>query len=222
MTKHLRNEIENLKRRFLSLSAAVEAGVHNAVKAIVERDVNLARKVIDDDSDIDRTEVEIEEECLKILALHQPVAIDLRFLISVLKINNDLERIGDLSSNIAEAAIFLSNNERIEMPFDLVMMSDKVKSMLKSSIDALVNLDAGLAHDVCFLDDEIDELHLEMYKIVENGILENPRHMERLLRFLSASRQLERIADHATNIAEDVIYMTEGEIFRHRVEDFQS
>jgi phosphate transport system protein len=221
MTIHLRNEIERLKKKFLALSAYVEASVHNAVKAIAERDAALANKVIENDSEIDQMEVEVEEDCLKILALHQPVAIDLRFLIAVLKINNDLERIGDLAVNIAEGAVFLANEESIEIPFDLVNMADKVKSMLKKSIDALVNLDSQLAREVCQADDEIDSLHRQMYRLIEENLAKYPDRTDRLIRFLSSSRQLERIADHATNIAEDVIYMTEGEIYRHRVQDFR-
>ena len=222
MTKHLRHEIDKLKRKFLALSAHVEANVHNAVKSIADRNNELAQRIIDADEEIDQMEVDVEEDCLKILALHQPVAIDLRFLIAVLKINSDLERIGDLASNIANVTISLASQEPVEVPFDLVQMMEKVKSMLKRSIDALVNLDADLANAVCHDDDEIDKLHREMYKIVETRIKQQPEKTERFIRFLSASRQLERIADHATNIAEDVIYMIEGEIYRHRVSDYKT
>jgi phosphate transport system protein len=220
MTKHLRNEIERLKKRILALSAYVEGCVYNAVKSFTERDITLARKCIEADEEVDQMEVEVEEDCLKILALHQPVANDLRFIVAVLKINNDLERIGDLASNISDNAIFLATKEKVDVPFDLLKMAEKVKTMLKQSIDSLVNLDAPLAKQVCERDDDIDSLHREMYRVIEKRITEQPERIDCLIRFLSSSRQLERIADHATNIAEDVIYMIEGEIYRHRVEEF--
>jgi len=222
MTKHLRNEIERLKKKILTLSAKVEESVHVAVKSFIDNDKQLARRGMKADDEIDLMEVEVEEDCLKILALHQPVANDLRFIIAVLKINNDLERIGDLASNIAGGTVQLACREKVEIPFDLYKMSDKVKLMLKNSIDSLVNLDAGLAHEVCLADDEIDDLHRQMYKIIEGKIPQYPNELECLIRFLSTSRQLERIADHVTNIAEDVIYMIEGEIYRHRVEEYDA
>nr|MBN2278140.1 phosphate signaling complex protein PhoU [candidate division Zixibacteria bacterium] len=222
MTIHLRKEIDRLKQKVLSLSAHVEQAVHDAVKSISERDEELAARTMENDKTIDQMEVEVEEECLKILALHQPVANDLRFIIAVLKINNDLERIGDQAVNIARGALYLSKHEPVEMPFDLSNMADKVKLMLKRSIDSLVNLNAGEAHEISLMDDEIDDLHHQMYGVVERGILSHPERIECLIQFLSASRQLERIADHATNIAEDVIYMIEGEIFRHRMQDFKA
>ena len=222
MTRHLRTEIDKLKKKILTLSARVEENVHIAVKSFSENDETLARQGIDADDAIDQMEVDVEEECLKILALHQPVANDLRFIIAVLKINNDLERIGDLASNIAKGTMHIACHDNIEVPFDLLKMSDKVKLMLRKSIDSLVNLDAGLAHQVCLADDEIDDLHRQMYKIVEEKIPNYPNSLDCLIRFLSTSRQLERIADHVTNIAEDVIYMIEGEIYRHRLDEYDS
>ena len=222
MTKHLRNEIDKLKKKILALSARVEESLHTAVKSFIEGDVQLARNAVESDAEIDQMEVDVEEECLKILALHQPVANDLRFIIAVLKINNDLERIGDLASNIAGGALHIEKCEKTEVPFDLLKMSDKVKLMLKKSIDSLINLDAGLAHEVCLDDDEIDDLHRQMYKIIGAEIPRHPASLDCLIRFLSTSRQLERIADHVTNIAEDVIYMIEGEIFRHRLDEYDS
>ena len=215
MAMHLRREIERLKKMVLSMSAVVEENVHRAVVAIEQRDDDLARQVIAADGEIDRTEIDVEEECLKILALHQPVAIDLRLIVAVLKINNDLERIDDLAVNIAERALFLSHQPRVRVPFDFPTMADKVRTMLKSSLDSLVNLDAGLARTVCASDDEVDDINRQMYDQVKQGISEHPEAMESLIHLLSVSRHLERIADHATNIAEDVLYMLEGEIVRH-------
>lgn len=222
MAKHLQNEIEKLKRKILGLSARVEESVHIAVKSFIDRDQTMARKGMEGDSEIDQMEVDVEEECLKLLALYQPVANDLRFIIAVLKINSDLERIGDLAANIATGTMHLACRDNIEVPFDLHKMTHKVQSMLKKSIDSLVNLDARLAHEVCLADDEIDDLHREMYKIIEEKIPQYPNSLDCLIRFLSTSRQLERIADHVTNIAEDVIYMIEGEIYRHRLNQYQS
>jgi phosphate transport system protein len=220
MPKHLQRDIENLKKKLLSLSAKVETIVKDATVAIERKDFNLAQKIIDNDINIDHAEVEIEEDCLKILALHQPVAIDLRFIIAVLKINNDLERIGDLAVNIAERAVFLAGQPKINIAIYLVDMAHNAQSMLKESLDALINHDAKLAHKVCAGDDIVDGMNRQMYLKVQEAILKNPEQISSLIHLLSASRHLERIADHATNIAEDVIYMIEGQIVRHKAEEY--
>jgi phosphate transport system protein len=209
-------EIEKLKKKILSLGAAVENKVTMAVQSIENKDSVLAEKVIAMDTEIDQAEVDLEEDCLKVLALHQPVAIDLRFIIAVLKINNDLERIGDLAVNIAERAKFLSTRTGIAIPFDLETQARKTQQMLQKSLDSLVNLNAVLAREVCRADDEVDEINREMYDLIKNAIRSHPEQLDILIPYLSISRYLERIADHATNIAEDVIYMIEGEIARHR------
>jgi phosphate transport system protein len=222
MSRHMEREIERLKKKILALSAVVENNVQKAVKSIAERDLQLANKIIASDPEIDQMEIDVEEECLKLLALYQPVAIDLRFIIAVLKINSDLERIGDLAANIAERGAFLATKEKVEIPFDFPGMSQLTQAMLRDSLDALVNLDSGLARKVMAADDAIDELHRQMYAQVQEGIIREPDHMDCLINLLAVSRQLERIADHATNIAEDVIYMVEGEIVRHRGIGFYS
>ena len=221
MAIHLQREIERLKKQILTLSAVVEENVQKAVKAISERDDRLANRVIDRDVEIDRMEVEVEEECLKTLALHQPVAIDLRFIIAVLKINNDLERIGDLAVNIAERAIYLSHSALVEVPFELPKMASLTQTMLHRALDALVNLDTALASSVCASDDEVDAMNREMYTQIEQGIQRHPDQIDPLINLLAVSRQLERIGDHATNIAQDVIYMIDGLIVRHRTEQYQ-
>jgi len=220
MSKHLEREVERLKKRILSLSAFVEENVRKAVWSIAERKVELAREVIESDVEVDKQEIEVEEECLKILALHQPVAIDLRFIVAVLKINNDLERVGDLAVNIAKRAVFLTTQEQVDVPSDFLRMSQKAQLMLHQSLDSLVNLDAQLAREVCAADDEVDEMNRQMHGQIQEGIRNHPEQVASLIHLLGASRRLERIADHATNIAEDVIYMIEGEIVRHRVEDY--
>jgi phosphate transport system protein len=215
MSQHLEREIDRLKRKILTLGAIVEDALHRAVKSIAERDEQAARRVVDVDVEIDNMEVEVEEDCLKILALHQPVAIDLRFIIAVLKINNDLERIGDLSSNIAERAASMAVQEPVENPYDFPEMSRKVESMLHTSLDSLVNLDSALAYQVLAADDEVDAINRSMYERVQAQIRLHPNKMDTLIQMLAVSRNLERIADHTTNIAEDVIYMVDGDIIRH-------
>ena len=215
MSQHQHREQEKIKTQLLALSAVVEDRVWRAVKSVQENDGSLADSVISADEEIDQLEVELEEECLKFLALYQPVAIDLRFIVAVLKINSDLERIGDLAVNIAERATVLSVRNKIEGPFDLSYMAERVRWMLRSSLDALVNLNTELAQKVCAADDEIDEIYSEMYEQIKKEIHLHPDWLDILIQQLSVSRHLERMADHATNIAEDVVYLIEGEITRH-------
>jgi len=220
MSVHFEKELDHLKKRILSLCAVVEKYVLLAARSIEERDADIAREIIAEDIEIDREEVLIEEEALKILALYQPVAADLRFIISVIKINSDLERIGDLAVNIAERAIWLAGCETAEARIDFGGMCDKVLAMLRSSLDALVNLDIEQARGVCAADDEVDGMNRDMYETVKSALRKSPGEVECLVHLLGVSRLLERIADHATNIAEDVIYMIGGEIVRHKAEDF--
>ena len=198
----------------------VEENVRMSVDSLKNRDTELAKKVIDNDHHIDQREVELEEDCLKILALYQPVANDLRFIVAVMKINSELERISDLAVNIAERAKFLSSQEPFDIPFDFSAMAEKVQSMLRKSIDALVSLDAATAYNVCAMDDYVDNLNREMYLIVEDMAKKVPEKIKEMLHYLGVSRHLERIADSATNIAEDIIYLIDGEIVRHNVEDY--
>jgi phosphate transport system protein len=222
MPIHLQREIENLKKKILNLGARVEKGVREATLCIEQRDGDLAQKIIDNDIEIDHKEVEVEEDCLKILALHQPVAIDLRFLVAVLKINNDLERIGDLAVNIAERAVFLATQPLVAVSLDFTGMARKAQLMVQNSLDALINFSVEEAYEVCAYDDEIDAMNRQMYLMVQEGIRARPDQVESLIHLLSASRHLERIADHATNIAEDVIYMIEGQVIRHKAEEYRS
>lgn len=215
MSKHLERELERLRKQVLSLSAVVEENVRQAVQALEKREEKLAQKVIETDVEVDHAEVDVEEECLKLLALYQPVAIDLRFIVAVLKINSDLERIGDLAVNIAERALFLATQPPVTTSFNFLGMAEKAQAMVHKSLDALVNMDGGLAREVCASDDEIDAMNRRMYQQVEEGIQQHPEQMKSLVHILSTSRHLERIADHATNIAEDVIYVIQGRDVRH-------
>jgi phosphate transport system protein len=220
MPMHLHREIELLKKKVLHLAAVVEENVFRAVRSIEERDVKLAKKVMEVDAEIDRMEVEVEEDCLKILALNQPVAIDLRFIIAMLKLDNDLERIGDLAVNIAERASYLALNPPTTVEFDYHEMMKKTEVMLRNSLDSLINMNIELAREVCAADDEVDEIERQIVLQAQEAIKEHPDQADRLLHHMFVARHLERIADHATNIAEDVIYMVRGEIVRHAVTDY--
>ena len=215
MTRHLHAEVERLKKRILSLGAMVEDRVAMAIKVIETNDTELSKKLIAADREIDEAEVEVEEECLKIIALHQPVAVDLRFITAVIKINNDLERIADEAVNIAERVEKIAKSPTTSSTFDFPTMAERVQNMLKSSLDALVDLDVDKAYKVTLADDEVDEKNKEIYDQVKNAICEQADHAGSLINSLLISRHLERIADHATNIAEEVIYMIEGIIPRH-------
>lgn len=216
MPPRLQVEIEKLKKQVLYLGAMVEEQVNNAIKALEKKDQGIARTVIEVDKKVDEIEVEVEEECLKILALHQPVAVNLRFITAVIKINNDLERIGDEAVNIAERVIYLGTRPPINVSFDYTEMSEKTIKMLKDSLDALVSLDIDLAYRVRLEDDEIDALDRGFFELVKEMIADNSERVGSLIHLFSISHHLERIADHATNIAEEVIYLIEGVIQRHK------
>ena len=215
MTKHLNRELEKIKKQILSLGALVEERVHMAAEAIDTRDALIARKIIETDYEIDELEVDIEEECLKVMALHQPVAVDLRFLIATIKINNDLERIGDQAVNIAERVEIASKRPPLDFSFDYAAMAERAQRMLKLSLDALVNLDLDLALKVITLDDEVDAMQRKAYDNIKVAMQQHTDRVGYLINMLLISRHLERLADHATNIAEEVIYLIEGEIVRH-------
>lgn len=220
MTVHFVKEVASLKEMILHLSGEVEKQLELAVAAIMNRDAGMASAVLNQDRDIDLAEVEVEEECLKILALHQPVALDLRFIVAVLKINNDLERIGDLAVNIAERAIFLAESTDTDELFDFPTMAEKASTMVRESLDAMLKRDMQLAVHVRESDNVVDDLNREMYEQIKKRIQEHPDRVEIYIHQLSVSRHLERVADHATNIAEDVIYMLKGEVVRHRFETY--
>jgi len=215
MSKHFQKELEKLKKQLLHLGAMVEERVRMAKKAIETLSADLAQEIVNSDYEIDEAEMNIEEECLKIIALYQPVAVDLRFLSAVIKINNDLERIGDEAVNIAERILILSKRPRLDIPFDYSIMADKTEALLKTSLDSVVNMDLDMAVKVCVSDDEIDDYQNRAYDVIKLAIEANPDRVGFLVNHLLISRHLERIADHATNIAEEVVYMVEGEIVRH-------
>jgi phosphate transport system protein len=216
MAKHLERDLENLQRDLLALAASVEEAIHKAIHALRERETKPAQQVIAGDTQIDQEENHIEEECLKILALHQPVAVDLRRIAAALKINTDLERMADLAEDIAERALYLAQLPAIPVPKKLQRMTDLTTSMVRESLDSFVNLDARQARRVCRLDDEVDRYNNEIIRELISMMQESPDMVEPGLSLFSATRHLERIADHATNIAEDVVYLVEGTIVRHQ------
>jgi len=212
------NEVEKLKKQILVMSAQAEESVILAVKALLTRDEELAQQVIRGDFDVGQAEVEVEEKALKILALHQSVAAGLRFLTAVLKINNDLERIGDLATNIAKRAVKICKEPALTMPDELGRAATRARDMVHDSLNAFVSFDAGPAKRVCGSDEEVDELCKQVRRFVEEQIRKNPACLSACLDMLLASRNIERIGDHATNIAEDVIYLVEGVIVRHQTD----
>jgi phosphate transport system protein len=216
MRMRLQRDIDKIKKRVISLGALVEERFRMATKSIEYRDATLAKKVIEGDMEIDRLEVDIEEDCLKSLALHQPVADQLRYIVAILKMNNDLERIGDLAVNIAERAESVASRGSLVAPFHYAGMFQKTEEMLEKCLDSLVNMDILLAYDVFSRDDEVDSMKEAIQGQFAEELKKNRHDTESLLNLFLVSRHLERIADHATNIAEDVIYMVTGVIHRHR------
>ena len=214
--KHFQRELDTIKKMILSLGAIVEQRVHRIKQAVEDRDIGLAKEIMHLDHEIDEMEVEIEEACLKIIALHQPVAADLRFLVAVIKINNDLERIGDQVVNIAQRVVRIAKRPVAPYHFDYSVMAEKAEAMLRMSLDSLVNQDLDLAIKVLHLDDEVDKIKDEAYDRIKqamtDGVTEDIGYM---INLLLISRHIERLADHATNIAEEVVYMIEGDIVRH-------
>lgn len=215
MSGHLSRELEKIKKEILSLGAMVEHRFQRAVYAVKSGDTKLAQKIIDSDFEIDEREIEIEEECLKILALHQPVATDLRFLVAVIKINNDLERIADYACNISRRFIF-SSHDPGRFTFDYTSMSEQTARMLKKSLDALVKMDVDMAYEVRDMDAVVNDLRNKAYDTMKQNIIEHPQMVGEIINMYLISRHMERIGDHCTNIAEEVIYLIEGEIVRHR------
>ncbi len=216
MSIHMIRDLEHLHRDILSMCANVEEMIHNAVAGLFRPSRDLARQLVDRDKVIDRWDVKIEEDCLKILALHQPVAIDLRRITTVMKISAELERVADLGVNIAERAEGILHATDLRVPPKLQEMATAALEMLHESIDAYVELDSALAQKVCAADSRVDVLNREIIQELMEQIRQRPEQVEPLIHLFSASRHIERVADHATNIAEDVVYLVQGEIIRHK------
>ena len=215
MTLHFLREMDRLNGHIVEIGNKIEAQVSTGFHAVIQLDEAAARRVIRGDIEIDNNEIQMEEECLKLLALYQPVAGDLRFIVAVLKINTDLERIGDHAKNIAETAIRLSASPAIDMPESMHSIYKQARLMLRKTLLAFVEADRGLAEKVLEMDDEVDSMcSAELHHQIEL-IKKHPEDAGQRLMLLSVCRQLERIGDHASNIAEDVIYLLSGDIIRH-------
>lgn len=216
MSKQIKHGLDTLQQGILAMSAMVEEMIDNAYRALQQQDPELAAEVIQADEEVNKREVQIENQCLEILARQQPVAADLRRTVTVLKINNDLERIADLAVNIAERVQSLSQLDRIPVLEILRQMADTAIEMVRMALDAFVNLDVDIARKVCLRDDEVDDANRQVIDRLRGVMQTDSSAIEAALHYFSASRHIERMADHATNIAEDVIYLVQGEIARHR------
>ena len=219
MSKHLERDLESLEREILDQSSRVEEMIAKACQALIERRADIAHEVAAKELEINVREVKIEEECLKILALHQPVAVDLRRTATVLKINTELERIADLTVNIAERTISLAEHPEFEIPAKLERMFVRASDMVHDALDAFVDQDVEQAREVCRRDDEVDNFNREVIEYLLDTMRTRSDLVEAALHFFSVCRHVERIGDCATNIAEDVIYLVEGEIARHHFDN---
>ena len=216
MSLHLQRDLEKLKKEILKLGTMVETAINNSILALNNREMSYVDEVLKNEEFINEMEVKIEEDCLKILALHQPVAGDLRFIVVALKVNNDLERMGDFAKNIAKRAKELMQVEPLAtLPAFVNELPDLVRTMVRNSLDALVKLDVELAQEVIDMDDKVDEINRAMYDEVTRVARENPDRTKVAISLLSTSRYMERIGDLSTNIAEDVIFMVDGRVVRH-------
>ncbi|GIW97218.1 MAG: phosphate transport system regulatory protein PhoU [Pirellulaceae bacterium] len=219
MTRHFIHDLEDAYRRLLTLSGSVEQIIERAIGALTRRDVELAREVIRADEEIDQTEVRIEEECLKMLALHQPVATDLRRLTTMMKVNNDLEQIADLACGIAQRASRLVDYPSFPIPELIDQLAQRAVQQVRAGLNAFVNHDVRLSQSVIEKDDDVDELNVKVIESLAQLMQQDAGWIPPALECFSAARGLEQIADHAVNVAEDVIYMVDGVIVRHRRSD---
>ncbi|MBI3595640.1 MAG: phosphate signaling complex protein PhoU [Nitrospirae bacterium] len=215
MQRHFDEELATLKEKILRMGAMVEEQIANAIKALVERDPELAQRVIENDHRVNAMDVQIDEDCLRLIALHQPMAGDLRFLTTAMKISTELERMSDLAENISERSIELNEEPQLKPYIDIPRMAQEALRMVKESLDAFVNRNSELARSVCKADDVIDDLNHQIFRELLSFMIEDPQTTTRAIRISFISKYLERIADHATNIAELVVYLVEGKIIRH-------
>lgn len=216
MTKHLHRDLDSLRKNILQLGSLVEEATDKSIEALASLNLDLIDEIIVGEKTINEMEIDIEEECLKILALHQPVAVDLRFLIVALKVNNDLERMGDQAVNIAGRVRHLRDQAPLNAAVDFLAMGRLACQMVRTSLDALVSQDITLAQKVLEMDNELDQMHAEAYRVLQNLMATSPASVSTSVSYLTISSNLERIGDLSTNIAEEVIFMEEGEVVRHR------
>ncbi len=217
--RHFEQELEELKQRLLWMAGLAEKSVHQAVQALFEKNEDLARKVLEEEATINEMQIEIDDRVLRLLALQQPMAVDLRFILSISRINNDLERIGDQAVNIAQSALRVLRHPQVKPYVDLPRMSALAEGMVRDSLNALVQRDAELARSVLVRDDEVDRLRDQIFRELLTYMMENSAVIFPAFELILVAKNLERIGDHATNIAEDVIYMVAGRDVRHLAPD---
>ena len=215
---HFQMELEELKENLLKMATLVEGAINNAVQSLMKRDPDLAKKTLQGEDRINKLEIAIEDMCLKLLALRQPMAVDLRFITSAMKIITDLERIGDQAVNIAERAISLNEEPQLKPYIDIPRMAEIAQSMVKDVRDAFVNGDSKLARSVCERDDLVDGLNDQVFRELLTYMISDPKTIMRAVHLMIVCRCLERIADHATNIAEDVIFMVDALVIKHHAD----
>jgi len=213
--RHFHEELESLKQTLLAMGALVEDQIRRVMRALVERDDALARSVIERDAQVNAYDVEVDEKCVELLALHQPTAGDLRFITTAMKIVTDLERIGDQAVNIAQRAIELNLEPQLKPYIDLPRMAEKAQAMVKESLDAFVARDTELARRICSEDAAVDDLNHQIFRELLTFMMEDPKTIPRAIRLILIARFMERVADHATNIAEMVIFMVDSKMVRH-------
>jgi phosphate transport system protein len=221
MERHFDEELNALRKNLIRASSLAEEAIAKATRALVDRNSELAEEVIHQDDAINKLEIEIDKQCLRLLALRQPIAIDLRFISSAMKINGQLERIGDEAVNIAERALWLLKEPPLKPLIDIPRLAIMAQGMVKDSINSFINKDADLARSVCERDDEVDDLNTQIFRELLTYMMEDRAAISRAIQLILTGRHLERIADHATNIAEDVIYMVMGSDIRHHIMDVQ-
>jgi phosphate transport system protein len=217
--RHFEQELEELKQRLLWMAGLAEKSVHQAVQALFEKNEDLARKVLEEEATINEMQIEIDDRVLRLLALQQPMAVDLRFILSISRINNDLERIGDQAVNISQSALRVLRHPQVKPYVDLPRMSALAEGMVRDSLNALVQRDAELARSVLVRDDEVDRLRDQIFRELLTYMMENSAVIFPAFELILVAKNLERIGDHATNIAEDVIYMVAGRDVRHLAPD---
>lgn len=218
METHFQQELNKLKEQILKMGGLAEQAINNAVEALVKRDTALAEKTIREDGKINEMEILIDEQCLRLLALHQPMAADLRFITSAMRINYELERIGDQAVNIAERVVILNQEPQLKPYIDIPRMTEITKKMVKDVLDAFVNRDPVLARNVCQRDDEVDALNDQVFRELLTYMMSDPKTITRAVNLIIVSRCLERIADHTTNIAEGIIFMVKALVIKHRAD----
>jgi phosphate transport system protein len=218
METHFQQELNKLKENLLKMAGLAEQAISNAVEALVQRNTSLAEKTIKEDEKINQMEILIDEWCLKLLALHQPMAADLRFITSAMRINIELERIGDLAVNIAERVISLNQEPQLKPYIDIPRMAEITQAMVKDVLDAFVNGDTNLARAVCERDDQVDALNDQVFRELLTYMMADPKTITRAVHLIIVSRCLERIADHTTNIAEGIIFMVKALVIKHHAD----